>query len=340
LAAGALALVVAGLGAAALLGGVGGDGDGSGDGQASLPAGQTAERRPASVDITREGLLTRPNALAIAAGQVWAVSNRTGDVALVDAATGRTGARLNVGRGASSIAAGFGSVWVTKETTQTLLRIDAGTRERVTGGAVEIGRPGRNVAVVTGARAVWVGVRNADPEDRAPEAVVKIDPSTRAQQTIAVAGGVQDLAVGAGAVWVSNRFDATVTRIRLSDGRQDRVAVGDGPRGITVGEGAVWVASSLDDEITRINPRSLQTRSIALNAIPERVTIGGGSLWVTAREAGRLIRIDVRTRRVLERVETGARPYALDVTRGRAVWLSILDDNGLQRVRFSRPGRG
>jgi streptogramin lyase len=145
---------------------------------------------------------------------------------------------------------------------------------------------------------------------------------------------VQDLAVGAGAVWVTNRFSSTVTRIGTRDGRPTLVRVGDLPRGIAVGEGAVWVAAAGGDEITRINPRSLQTRTIELHAIPERVTVGGGSIWVTAKEAGRLIRIDPTKRKVLERIDTGTRPYALDVTRGRAVWLTVLDDDGLQRVRF------
>ncbi|HEV2786098.1 MAG TPA: hypothetical protein VGV67_06910, partial [Solirubrobacteraceae bacterium] len=300
----------------------------------TLPAGGL---RPAQVDITRSGINTRPNALTIAAGAVWALSNRTGEIVLVDAETGEGVDRVDVGRGGSSLAAGFNSVWVTKESTSSVLRYNARTRRRVPGGAVEVAVPGRNVAVATGARAVWVGVRNRSPADRTPESVVRIDPSARTQQTITVPGGVQDIAVGAGAVWVTNRFGSTVTRIRVSDGRQDRVRVGAGPRGIAVGEGAVWVASSRDDEITRINPRSLETRSIPLEAIPERVAVGGGSVWVTAKEAGRLIRIDARTRRIIETVDTGNRPYALDITRGRAVWLTLLDEDGVRRVRFYQP---
>ncbi|HEV2060028.1 MAG TPA: hypothetical protein VGR11_11775, partial [Solirubrobacteraceae bacterium] len=301
-----------------------GDADGDGDG----------DRTAAVVDITRTELLTRPNALTIASGHVWALSNRTGDLVLVDAETGEPRERLNVGKSGSSLAAGFNSVWVTKEATSSVLRFNARSRRRATAGSIRIAQPGRNVAVATGARAVWVAVRNDSPDDRSPEAVVRIDPTTRAQQTIEIAGGVQDLAVGEGALWVSNRFGSTVTRIGVSDGRRSVISVGAGPKGIAVGEGAVWVASSGSDEITRINPRSLQTRSIALGAIPERVTVGGGSVWVTAREAGRLIRIDAHTREVLGHVETLPRPYALDVTRGRAVWVTILDDNGLQRVRF------
>ena len=334
-AAGGAGLVVA----AVVLAIVSGDGGGDG-GSATTPTSTTpaagAKAPPSVVDVTRNDLLTRPNAIAIASGNVWTLSNRTGDLVLVDADTGRSRARLNVGKSGSSLAAGFNSVWVTKEGTRTVLRFNAKTHRRVPGGSVEIARPGRNFAVVTGARAVWVAVRNSSADDHSPETVVRIDPSARTQQPIQVVRGVQDIAVGAGAVWVSNRFSATVTRIRVSDGRQDVVPVGPGPKGIAVGEGAVWVASSEGDEITRINPRSLQTRSIALQAIPERVTVGGGSVWVTAKEAGRLIRIDARTRKVLERIDTRPRPYALEVTRGRAVWLTVLDDNGLQRVRFSR----
>jgi streptogramin lyase len=323
--------------ALALTSGDGGD-DGGGTSTRTTAGDGGGDARPSVVDITKSELLTRPNALAIAAGSIWTLSNRTGDLVLVDADSGEPRGRLNVGRSGSSLAAGFNSVWVTKEATSTVLRFNAKSHRRVAGGSVEIARPGRNVAVVTGARAVWVGVRNDSADDHSPESVVRIDPSARTQRAIEVPGGVQDLAVGEGAVWVTNRFSSTVTRISVRTGRQDTIAVGPGPRGIAVGEHAVWVAASGGDEITRINPKTLGTRPIRLGAIPDRVTVGGGSVWVTAKEAGRLIRVDARTRTVLERVETGPRPYALDVTRGRAVWLTLLDDNGLQRVSFTRRG--
>jgi predicted Ser/Thr protein kinase len=332
----AAGLLVAGAAALALLLG-GGGGDDPDAGAPASPPSQTGALRSAQIDINKPGLLARPNGLTIAAGDVWALSNREGAIAVVDAATGDSEDRISVGEGASSLASGFNSVWVAKMSTSTVLRIDARTRRRVAGGAIEVARAGRNVAVATGAGAVWVGVRNATPEDHSPEAVVRIDPRTGEQRRITVERGVQDIAVGAGAVWVTNRFTSTVTRIRTSDGSAVAVPVGAVPRGIAVGEGAVWVAASGDDEITRINPRSLQTRSIALEAIPERVTVGGGSVWVTAKEAGRLIRIDARKRKVLERIDTGSRPYALDITRGRAVWITVLDDDGLQRVRFHSP---
>ena len=336
LAAGALALVAVAAALALLTGG--GDDDDTAN-QPPRTSTQAAGLRPSIVDPPRTSLLTRPNSLTIAAGKVWAMSFRDGAIVLVDAATGEPGERLNLGPALSSLAAGFGSVWVVKsdERTRNVLRINAKTRERVRGGTVEIARPGRNVAVATGAGAVWVAVRNVSEDDRSPESIMRIDPSSGTQQEISIPEGVQDLAVGAGAVWVTNRFSATVTRIRVSDGDKKRIAVGAGPKGIAVGEGAVWVAASLDDEITRINPRTLHVRHIGIEAVPERVTVGGGSVWATAQEAGRLIRIDADTRKVLERIDTGARPFALDITRGRAVWLTLLGSGGVQRVRF-QPG--
>ena len=223
------------------------------------------------------------------------MSFKDGAIVLVDAATGEPGERLNLGPALSSLSAGFGSVWVTKsdERTRNVLRINAKTRQRVREGSVEIARPGRNVAVATGAGAVWVAVRNLSDDDHSPESIVRIDPSTGTQQEIAIAAGVQDLAVGEGAVWVTNRFSATVTKIRVRDGKQARVPVGAGPKGIAVGEGAVWVAASLDDEITRINPQQPADAPHRHRGDPgahhgrRRLGVGDG-----ARRPGRLIRID------------------------------------------------
>ena len=331
LAVGAAALVVVAGGLALLNGGE----DDSGQ-PTSTTGGQPTKLQPSIVEHAKTGMLTRPNALTIAAGKVWAMSFQDGAIALVDADSGAPRGRLHVGDGGSSLAAGFNSVWVTKESTPTVLRINAKTLRTVPGGAVEIAQPGRNVAITAGAHAVWVAVRNPSDADHSPESIVRIDPSTRTQRRIAIAGGVQDLAVGEGAVWVTNRFSATVTRIDVGDGSQRVIKVGRGPKGVAVGEGGVWVASSIDDEITRINPRTLRTTHIPIDAIPERITVGGGSVWTTAKEAGRLIRVDARTHKVLERIDVGQRPFALEVTRGRAVWLTLIDADGVQRVRFFR----
>lgn len=304
-----------------------------GDDDAATPEAPGAPP-PARVDITRQGILTRPNALTVVGDEVWALSGRDGAIAIVDAATGDLrAARVNVGAGASSLAAGFGSVWVTKTSTASLLRIDASTRRRAAGGPIRI-RGGRNVAVTTGEGAVWVGVRNRADAHRGPEAVVRVDPRTGAQRRIPVPGGVQDLAVGAGAVWVSNRYDSTVTRIGVQDGGRDVVRVGRGPRGIAAGPRAIWVAASEDMQLVRIEPSTLETRAVDLESAPERVAVGGGSVWATARDADRLIRVDPEALAVTDRVPTGDGPFALDAAGDGSAWLTLLEADGVQRVGF------
>ena len=157
LAAGAAALVVI---AAVLAIVSGGDDKPDAAGSGDMPRAL----KPSTVDAPQSGILTRPNSLTIADGKVWAMSFSDGAIALVDANTGVNAGRLKVGHGGSSLAAGFTSVWVTKESTPTVRRINAKTLRTVPGGTVEIAQPGRNVAVATGAGAVWVAVRNPTEE--------------------------------------------------------------------------------------------------------------------------------------------------------------------------------
>ncbi|MGI8506778.1 MAG: hypothetical protein ACR2MK_08245, partial [Solirubrobacteraceae bacterium] len=106
--------------------------------------------------------------------------------------------------------------------------------------------------------------------------------------------------------------------------------------GIAVGENAVWVATRGRATITRINPRSGRTRAIDVDYSPTQVAVGGGSVWATARDANRLIRIDPDRRRVIDNIETDQRPFALGVTKGNSVWLTLVNERAIQRVKFTR----
>jgi streptogramin lyase len=330
-------LIAAGVLAATLATG----GDGGSPVQRSTTT-RTATATPASrhavADPPIPGL-TRPNALTIAAGKVWILSNQSGQLEVLDARTGKPapGRRLNIRAGGNSVAGGFGSVWVVKGGTRSLLRINAKTRRRVRGSTREVGARGIPVVVTTGAHHVWIAVRNANAvRDLRDETVVRVDPRTYEQIPITVAAGVQEIAVGEGAVWVTNRASSTVTRIPTSTLRPDPtpIKVGRTPKGIAVGFGAVWVAAAGSRKLTRINPHTRRTRSIALKATPERVAVGGGTVWITSRASARLLRVDPRERRVVDRIRTGSDPYALDVSRANAVWLTLVEPNAVQRVRF------
>ncbi len=284
------------------------------------------------------GVALRPNALAVAGGRIWVLSNPGGELVVLDPETQRQVKRISIGRGGSSLTGGFGSVWVLKSATRTLGRYNVRTLRRI-GALVEIPFAGESVQVVAGQGALWVAVRTKNANG-ADETVVKVDPSTLARQGITIPGGVQDLAVGGGALWVTNRFAQTVTRVDVRSGAVKAIRLPGTPGGLAYGSGAAWIATSGDDTITRVSPRGLDVDAIPVPFNPTRVTVGGGSVWATAREANRLLRIDPTRREVAERIDTGSRPFALDVERGRAVWLTLLNENAVQRVTFSRAGGG
>jgi streptogramin lyase len=256
---------------------------------------------------------------------------------VLDARTSEALDRIRIGDGGGAVDGGFSSIWAVKQNTRSLIRISAETGRRNLDDATTIATPGKPVSLATGEGAVWVGVRKQGVRDGTGETVVRIDPSTLAQQAIAVPGGVESLAVGKGAVWVTNKTRDSVVRIAADDLTDlKEIPVGRSPKGVAVGEGAVWVANEAGDTLTRINPRSYERKTIALGDSPKFVAVGGGSVWVTATAANRLIRVDPKTRKVRERVKTGSRPFALAVTRGSSVWVTLLNASAVQRVQFYR----
>lgn len=294
---------------------------------AAPPQGPTATREE-PVYVGR-----RPNSLTIAGGRVWALAGGTGEVQWFDPVSDKRDS-VGIGDGGKSIAASRGSIWAVKGLpTRSLFQISERRVRQVA--HTQIAAPGEPVIVTTGAGAVWVGVRTPGTVP-VPETVVKVSRDDLGQQPIVVPGGVQYIAVGEGALWVSHRFRRSVLRIKLSDGARKEIGVAGLPQGITVGENAVWVATRGEDTITRINPRSGRTRRVDVDYSPTQIAVGGGSVWATAREANRLIRVDADSRKVIENIETGKRPFALDVTKANSVWLTLLDENSIQRVRFTR----
>jgi len=254
---------------------------------------------------------------------------------VLDARTSKQIDRIPIGKGGSSLASGFTSVWRVEGNTGALTRRSASTRRAVPGSNATISVPGQPVTIATGEGAVWVGVRKRGRRDGSGESLVRVDPSTPEQSTIAVPGGVQDVAAGAGAVWVSTMLGDSVLRINARARRKTKeIGVGKQPKGIAVGYGAVWVAASGSDWLTRISPRGFVTDRIALGVSPTRVAVGGGSVWVTAQEANRLLRVDPEKRSVSEQIDTGGRPFALDVGKD-SVWLTLLNE-GVQRISYTR----
>jgi streptogramin lyase/predicted Ser/Thr protein kinase len=327
----AAAAVLAGAVLAAILLTSGGGGDTTTTPPAPAPPPAPATRT--AVVGHRIPVGTRPNGLTVAGGRVWALSGPGAELDIINPRT-KTIKRFIIGADGKSVTGGFDSVWVLKGKTRSLLRRNVRTGEPVRP-VVQIAYAGLPIQVVAGQGALWVGVRTPGAV-AGEETVVKIDPSTLAQQRIPIPGGVQDIAVGEGALWVTNRFAKTVLRVDARTGARRAITLSGTPGGLAVGAGAVWVATSGRNTITRISPRSLDIKRIPIPSVPTRVTVGGGSVWATSMQAARLLRIDPGRRKVVDRIKTGRQPFALDVEHGRTVWVTLLVSGTVQPVRFSR----
>jgi streptogramin lyase len=281
---------------------------------------------------------TRPNGLTVAGGRVWALSGPAGEIDVISPRRKDVVQRVIIGVGGQSVVGGFNSVWVLKGKTRSLLRRRVRSGRQIDP-VVQIAYAGLPVQVVAGERALWVGVRTPGAVS-GEETVVKLDPSTLAQERIPIPGGVKDIAVGEGALWVSSSFSKSVLRIDTRTGTQRVIPVSGTPGGLAVGAGAVWVATTDQNTITRISPRGVQAQPIPVPSAPTRVTVGGGSVWATSLAGGRLLRIDPVRRKVIERIDTGSQPFALDVEHGRTVWVTLLDSGAVQPVRISRKPAG
>jgi predicted Ser/Thr protein kinase len=313
---------------------------GGDDGRETQAKTTATKPRPQGPTATKEPFVFlggRPNSLTIADGRVWALMGKLGQVQAYDPAT-REFDGVDIGKGGTSITAGLRYIWTVKaaptQGLRTLTKISRRNERRLA--SAQIDAPGEPVIVTTGAGAIWVGVRTAS-QIEVPETVVKVSPGNLArQQTIRIPGGVQYIAVGEGALWVSQRFRQSVLRMKIGSGEMREIPVDGLPQGIAVGENAVWVATRGRATITRINPRSGRTRPIDVDYTPTQVAVGGGSVWATARDANRLIRIDPDSRRVIDNIETDQRPFALGVTKGNSVWLTLANERAIQRVKFTR----
>jgi len=278
---------------------------------------------------------SRPNALVVARGRLWVASQGETRLRLIDTATNEpVRSAPKVGVGAAALDAGFGSVWIAKGTTQTLLQYGAKTARRV--GAPITLPPGTAVAVSTGERGVWVGSRSGR-EGFEPQTVARVDYRTAmlARSALIQPDGVQDIAVGDGAVWVIGRQRPIVTRISVATGAEKRLVVGGNPQRLAIGQGAVWVSNN-DGSVSRIDLETRNIRRIPVGREPRGIAVGRGAVWVANSLDGTATRIDPKTGKVVAKpVEVGGNPSAVTV-RGGTAWISLLADNAVARVDFKQ----
>jgi hypothetical protein len=277
----------------------------------------------------------RPNAIAYARGRIWVGSVRTGRLIGIpaDGKGARRTIKLPWTSGTTSIAAGFGSLWVTNGTQARLVRINPVT------GALQGDRAvgsGEAVVVAAGEGAVWVGrraVKTTDP----PSSIVKVDP--RGGKTTEMPfgeEGVSWITTGGGYVWIPNRRRSRLSRITPSDGTRRSTPIGLGAHRAVFGGDQIWVTNYDDGTVTQNNRSLTNSAPIALNVRgPLGIAYSANTLWVASQLDNAVVRVDPKTGEpVGDPIEVGRNPFAM-VAHGKSAWVTNLAGGSVTRIDLS-----
>jgi streptogramin lyase/predicted Ser/Thr protein kinase len=323
--AGAAVVVVAVL----ILGG-GDDQPGSGTSSrtTTTPAGAAGAARVGQTATVDE----RPNTIAYARGRVWVGSVRSGR--LIGLPADGKGARRTIklpwASGTTSVAAGFGSLWVTNGDQGRLIRIDPVTGHRQ--GDRLVGS-GVAVVVVAGEGAIWVGQRARHSTDP-PSSIIKVDPRGGDTKEILFGQeGIGDITTGGGFVWVPNRRRNRLSRIDPSSGERRSTPIGLGKHRVAFGADQVWVTNYEDGTISQNNRSLSNAATDALNVRgPLGIAISGTTVWVASYLDDAVVRLDARTGKAIGNpIAVGRNPFAI-VAHGDHVWVTNLASGTVSRI--------
>ncbi|HEV7751648.1 MAG TPA: hypothetical protein VGO71_08895, partial [Baekduia sp.] len=310
---------------------------GRGDGGRAQTSGSTTPAAPATGTARAAKAAAvdpRPNSIAYARGRVWVTSVRTGRLIGLpaDGEGARRSIKLPWSSGTTSVAAGFGSLWVTNGRQSRLVRIDP------VSGKVQGDRllgDGEADVVTAGEGAVWVGrraIKSTDP----PSSIIKVLPGGGETKVIPFGQeGIGDIAVGGGYVWVPNRRRNRLSRVDPKSGERKSSTIGLGRHRVAFGENQVWV-TNFDDGTVLQNNRSL-TNGIfnPLNVRgPLGVAVSQHTVWVASNLDDTVVRLNARTGKpVGDPIPVGRNPFAI-VAHGNSAWVTNLGSASVTRIEL------
>jgi hypothetical protein len=264
-------------------------------------------------------------------------------VAMIDPRRHEVLSTIEVGRGPTAVAAGYGGAWIVNRIESTLTHVDAATR------AVDATMtPGTAATDVTvGAGGVWfVGHPVSDVATPLETAELeRIDPATHAvDRSFHTRTGATALAAGAGAIWSTGYLGGHVRGAARSDARtgaMSRLDIGIYGDLLTADDEAVYYVASISNRVARVAARTgLLTDSMTLvsdaslaagnvPASPTAVAFGGGSLWISESDGG-VLRVDSRLRGIRDHVQACHNALGLAYGEG-GVWVAC-GDNTVVRI--------
>jgi YVTN family beta-propeller protein len=237
-------------------------------------------------------------------------------------------ALVRVGREATDLAVGAGSVWVSRYLLRgRVVRLDWDSGAEV-GRPLPVGRyPYRGIAVAGGS--VWVA--NTDGNSLS---WIDARKGRIVARRIPVGASPSAVDVGERYVWVANYEDGTVSRIDPRTGREEkpRIRVGAGPNGLDVAAGSVWVTDFDGPQLVRVDERT--------GEVVARIQAGDGlsdieatedGVWVTDFASDELLRIDPSTNSIASSIPVGPTPSGVAVSAG-SVWVTDYWNGTVRRI--------
>jgi DNA-binding beta-propeller fold protein YncE len=243
------------------------------------------------------------------------------------------GQPIIIGRGASGIAPGAGSLWVVNSGDATVSRIDPRSHRVI--GTISIG--GRNLnRVVVSHGSVWVV--DDDYDTSRGGQLIRIDAATNRVVGRTFLGknmcGMFDLAVGLGSLWVTADSQGRVLRIDPATGKViARIPVKGAPIAPIVVQGMIWVANEGQGVVRewRIDPSTNQaSQADGFTGLGWRLVPAAGRVWTT--DGATISMIDPQTATVELSM---ALPNTYDFTIDRnTLWAVSGDASGTNAVRW------
>ena len=222
-------------------------------------------------------------------------------VGVVDPASNKLVAEVDVGIDPEAVAVGEGAVWVANVEDETVSRIDPVTRER--GRTIDVG--GYPSDVVVGDGTVWVALgalaelTRINPEqNEAATAVPALGPGVPCGRPQA------SLAIGDGAVWFACRA-VDLGRFDLPNGPARQVgleadlltspsSVSPEFSDIAFGLGALWIVNYAANEVIELDTATIQRQGeTTVGRAPSAIAVGGDSLWVANFEDDTVTRVAI-----------------------------------------------
>jgi YVTN family beta-propeller protein len=244
---------------------------------ASLDAGVVSEFAIATGGADRTtGRVGRPTGLAIGAGQIWVSDAFDQTVTMIDASTGEISQTVDKVL-ARRIAYGFDSAWATDDVTDQVLRLDRQSGDVAQ--AIDLASGAYPGAIAVGSDSLWVG-------NVGTSTLSRIDPATSTVMAAAIAlrAVPYQLASGSTDVWVAARDADELLRVDAqTNSVSATVAVGDQPVSLAVDGDTVWVGCAGIGEVWHLARDGSTIGTTFVGGVPSDIVVDTDRVFVTVR---------------------------------------------------------